>query len=172
MSSSRQAFRRRRIAQLTLKRGSKQVHLLKSLAPVQVIGATKFGRATAVLGGPASTANAARQIEGVDLLVHPASSDGEDAGCSHAGTAGAAAKQAGAKHLCITGAQMNQRTSPWGLDICRAACLSGDGLCAFHGAVAATGSPLKPMPSVHSFACTCRVSSIKCGHPAHSPGLC
>ena len=106
------------------------MHFLISLAPVQVIGATKFGRATAVLGGPATTANAERQIEGVDLLVHPASSDGEDAGCSHAGTAGAAAKHAGAKYLCITGVQMSQRTRPWGLDICQTACLSGDWLCA------------------------------------------
>ena len=70
---------------------------------VQVIGATKYGRSLAVLGGPASTANAARQIEGVDLLVHPASSSAEDTSCSHAGTAGLAAKQAGAKHLCMSG---------------------------------------------------------------------
>ena len=163
MSSSRQAFRRRRIAQLILKQGSTQVQSLSSLAPMQVIGATKFGRATAVLGGPASTANAARQLEGVDLLVHPASSDGEDAGCSHAGTAGSAAKQAGAKHLCITGAQMNQRTSPWGLDICCAACPSYDRLFEF---MAPLLRLLKNLP------CTCRVSSVKCGHPAHSPGLC
>ena len=70
---------------------------------MQVIGATKFGRSLAVLGGPASTANAARQIEGVDLLVHPASSSADDTSCGHAGTAGIAAKQAGAKHLCISG---------------------------------------------------------------------
>ena len=57
-----------------------------------------------MLGGPAATANAARQIEGVDLLVHPASLSADDLSCSHAGTAGAAAKQAGAKSLCITGA--------------------------------------------------------------------
>ena len=71
--------------------------------PVQVIGATKYGRSLAVLGGPATTINAARQIEGVDLLVHPASSSAEDTSCGHAGTAGIAAKQAGAQHLCITG---------------------------------------------------------------------
>ena len=89
-----------------------------SLVSMQVIGATKFGRATAVLGGPASTANAARQIEGVDLLVHPASSDGEDADCSLAGTAGAAARQAGAKYLCITGMLTHLHTCSSGLDIC------------------------------------------------------
>ena len=172
MSSSRKAFRRRRIAQLILKQGSTQVQSLSSLAPVQVIGATKFGRATAVLGGPATTANAARQIEGVDLLVHPASSDGEDAGCSHAGTAGAAAKQAGAKYLCITGAQMSQRTCPRKLDIHRAVCRSHDRVCSFHGAIAATGSRFKAMRSVHRSPCTCRVSSVRRGHPAHSLRLC
>ena len=68
-----------------------------------MIGGTKFGRCLAILGGPASTDNAAKQIEGADLLVHTASSSAEDTSCSHAGTAGTAAKQAGAKHLCITG---------------------------------------------------------------------
>ncbi len=73
---------------------------------MQVIGATKFGRSLAILGGPASTANAAKQIEGVDLLVHPASSSADDISCSHAGPAGLAAKQADAKHLCISGVRL------------------------------------------------------------------
>lgn len=76
-----------------------------------MIGGTKFGRCLAILGGPASTDNAAKQIEGADLLVHPASSSAEDTSCSHAGTAGTAAKQAGAKHLCITGVCFDLDTS-------------------------------------------------------------
>ena len=70
---------------------------------VQVIGPTKLGRSLAVLGGPAATPNAARQIEGVDLLVHPAYLGSVDSNSAHASTAGTAASQAGAKHLCITG---------------------------------------------------------------------
>lgn len=70
---------------------------------MQVIGPTKLGRSLAVLGGPAATPNADRQIEGVDLLVHPAYLGSVDSDSAHASTAGTAASQAGAKHLCITG---------------------------------------------------------------------
>lgn len=75
----------------------------EGMLTVQVIGPTKLGRSLAVLGGPAATPNAVRQIEGVDLLVHPAYSGSADSNSAHASTAGTAASQAGAKHLCITG---------------------------------------------------------------------
>ena len=75
----------------------------EGMPTVQVIGPTKLGRSLAVLGGPAATPNAAQHIEGVDLLVHPAYSGSADSNSAHASTAGTAASQAGAKHLCITG---------------------------------------------------------------------